>query len=395
MSLTNYNETSVIFKGFIVKKTTLNKVTNTYEVFLSLPRKQHTCPRCQQTTDKIKDYRQQQIKDINILNYQTIIVLLKRRYICSHCGKCFAEENHLIAKYQRNTLRLEQSIINECNLLQSFSQIAKRFNLSVTTIIRKFNIISYSLPKLPECISIDEFKGNADNEKFQCNLTNPITHKILDILPSRNTEKLYKYFLQFSRKERLKVNLVVMDLSSLFRSVITNVFPNAEIVADKFHVIRLVVWAMEKVRKRIQKQFHKEKRRWCKRSKYLLTTPDYKLNADEKLELNRILISSEELSTAYALKEYFYKIFQARNKAAAINQLSNWLMLAGKSQLNEFKSCITTFTRWSNEIVNVIEKKVTNAFTEGIHNKIKVLKRISFGVRNFNRFRNRILYICA
>ena len=70
-------------------------------------------------------------------------------------------------------------------------------------------------------------------------------------------------------------------------------------------------------------------------------------------------------------------------------------MLAGKSQLNEFKSCITTFTRWSNEIVNVIEKKVTNAFTEGIHNKIKVLKRISFGVRNFNRFRNRILYICA
>ncbi|MEG1915026.1 MAG: ISL3 family transposase, partial [Acidaminococcaceae bacterium] len=239
-----------------------------------------------------------------------------------------------------------------------------------------------------------EFRGNAGGEKFQCNLTNPVTHKILDILPSKNTEKLYQYFLQFPLKERLKVKLVVMDLSSLFRSVMTTLFPNAEITADKFHVIRLAVWAMENVRKKVQKQFYKERRKWCKRSKRLLTTPENKLNSDEKLELNRLLRMSKELGTAYALKEYFYKIFQTKTKEAATNQLSNWLMLAAESQLQEFRSCITTFTRWSNEIANIIDKQVTNAFTEGIHNKIKVIKRISFGVRNFNRFRNRILYLC-
>ncbi|MEG1345844.1 MAG: transposase family protein, partial [Acidaminococcaceae bacterium] len=67
-----------------------------------------------------------------------------------------------------------------------FSQIARRFGLSVTTIMRKFDIISYGLPQLPECISIDEFRGNAGGEKFQCNLTNPVTPKVLDLLAPIN-----------------------------------------------------------------------------------------------------------------------------------------------------------------------------------------------------------------
>ena len=67
--------------------------------------------------------------------------------------------------------------------------------------------------------------------------------------------------------------------------------------------------------------------------------------------------------------------------------------MAANFNIHEFKHCITTFTKWADEIANIVKYKITNAYTEGFNNKIKVLKRISFGVRNFERFRNRILYL--
>mgnify|MGYP004688862555 CR=1 FL=1 len=71
-------------------------------------------------------------------------------------------------------------------------------------------------------------------------------------------------------QERAKVKKITMDLSSLFRSVAKTIFPEAKIIADKFHVIRVVVNSLENVRKRVQKEFHATKRKWFKRSCYLL-----------------------------------------------------------------------------------------------------------------------------
>ena len=74
-------------------------------------------------------------------------------------------------------------------------------------------------------------------------------------------------------------------------------------------------------------------------------------------------------------------------------ELGKWLLLAADLSLPEFQHCITTFSNWKTEIANIIGERVSNGFIEGSNNKIKVLKRISYGVRNFNRFRNRILYL--
>lgn len=68
-------------------------------------------------------------------------------------------------------------------------------------------------------------------------------------------------------------------------------------------------------------------------------------------------------------------------------------MLAAKLAIPEFKHCIKTFTNWRTEIANIIDESVSNGFIEDSNNEIKVLKRISYGVRNFERFRNRILYL--
>ena len=108
-----------------------------------------------------------------------------------------------------------------------------------------------------------------------------------------------------------------------------------------------------------------------------------------------MLAISAELKKAYILKESFYRLFRAKTRKAATRKLKDWLYLAAESGLPEFNHCIDTFTKWKSAIVNIVETKSSNGFTEGINNKIKVLKRISFGYRNFERFRNRILYLCS
>ena len=106
-----------------------------------------------------------------------------------------------------------------------------------------------------------------------------------------------------------------------------------------------------------------------------------------------MLNSSMELEKAYVLKERFYEIFRQKTRNEAKKELRDWLLLAAQLTIPEFKHCITTFTNWRTEITNIIDESVSNGFIEGSNNKIKVLKQISYGVRNFERFRNRILYL--
>lgn len=358
-----------------------------------MPVKEHRCPHCGNSTTYIKDYRLQTVRDLVVLGKPLIVTIRKRRYICKNCNTTFTEENPYIKRYCHFPDRLYLESIKETFCLQSFSSIAKRFGVSVTSIIRWFDNLNYPHPKLPECIAIDELRGNAGGEKFQCNIADPVKHQVIDILPSRNTENLCKHFLEYPYKERAAVKKIVMDLSALFRSVAKTMFPEAKIVADKFHVIRVVINSLENVRKRIQKEFHATKRKWFKRSRYLLLKPEYKLTDEDKIELARMLNSSYDLEKAYVLKERFYEVFRKQTRTEAKKELGKWLLLAADLSLPEFQHCITTFSNCKTEIANIIGERVSNGFIEGSNNKIKVLKRISYGVQNFDRFRNRILYL--
>ena len=389
----NYTQSIPFFKGVITKYFEEDESTGSYKAFIEMPVNEHRCPHCGNSTTYIKDYRLQTVRDLVVLGKPLIVTIRKRRYVCQHCNATFTEENPYIKRYCHFPNRLYIESLTESFRLQSFTSVAKRLGVSVTSIIRWFDKLNCPHPKLPECIAIDEFRGNAGGEKFQCNVADPVKHKVIDILPSRNTEDLCKHFLEYPYKERAEVKKIVMDLSTLFRSVTKTMFPEAKIVADKFHVIRVVINSLENVRKRIQKEFHETKRKWFKRSRYLLLKPEYKLTDEDKTELARMLNSSYDLEKAYVLKERFYEVFRKQTRTEAKKELGNWLLLAADLSLSEFRHCITTFSNWKTEIANIIGERVSNGFIEGSNNKIKVLKRISYGVRNFDRFRNRILYL--
>lgn len=387
----NYTQNLPLFKGLTVKYFRENEQKEGFEAFIEMPVKEHRCPHCGRTTTYIKDYRLQTVKDLTVAGKPLIVTVRKRRYICKECNSTFTENNPYIKRYCHFPQRFYFESIKETLTLQSFTSIARKVGVSVSSIIRWFDNINYPKAELPSCIAIDEFKGNADGEKFQCNLSDPVKRKIIDILPNRDSEDLCKHFLEYTYDERAKVKKVVMDLSTLFRSVAKQLFPEAKIIADKFHVIRVVINSLENVRKRIQKEFHEAKRKWFKRSRHLLLKPEYKLTDEDKIELNRMLNSSPELEKAWILKERFYEIFRKVTRTEAKKELRDWLLLANQLSIPEFKHCITTFTNWRTEIANIIGENVSNGFIEGSNNKIKVLKRISFGVQNFKRFRNRIL----
>lgn len=387
----NYTQDLPIFKGVTVKYFRENEENGNLEAFIEMPVKEHRCPHCGHTTTYIKDYRLHTVKDLTVAGKPLIVTVRKRRYICKECNSTFTENNLYIKRYCHFPQRFYFESIKETLTLQSFTSIARKVGVSVSSIIRWFDNINYPKAELPSCIAIDEFKGNADGEKFQCNLSDPVKHKIIDILPNRDSEDLCKHFLEYTYDERAKVKKVVMDLSTLFRSVAKQLFPEAKIIADKFHVIRVVINSLENVRKRIQKEFHEAKRKWFKRSRHLLLKPEYKLTDEDKIELNRMLNSSPELEKAWILKERFYEIFRKVTRTEAKKELRDWLLLANQLSIPEFKHCITTFTNWSTEIANIVGENISNGFIEGSNNKIKVLKRISFGFQNFRRSRNRIL----
>ena len=85
-------------------------------------------------------------------------------------------------------------------------------------------------------------------------------------------------------------------------------------------------------------------------------------------------------------------IWWSKTKSEAKRALGRWLWLVDKAGLEEFKNCRLTFSRWFEAITNIIKYQVTNGFTEGINNKIKVLKRVSYGIKTFKILRNRVLF---
>lgn len=362
-------------------------------IYLELERKEQTCPCCCSHTNKIHDYRLQKINDIPILGKRAYLMLRKRRYVCPHCGKRFYEENTFLPRYYRMTNRMTLWIIEQLKHHKSFKEVAVESGVSQYSVTRRFDMLSFKNKVLPEVLSIDEFKGNTGNNKYQVILTDPINHKVIDILPKRTKAYLISYFSQYSKSERNKVKYFVCDMYKPYKEVKETYFKKAVLITDKYHWIRQAIWALENVRKRVQKKLGKEKRIYFKHSRYLLTRPYCTLTDEQKQELLVMLDISADLSTAYYLKEQIYDVLLCSDKKTARKELNFWIRDAKESGIEEFKSAITAFTNWKDSIIASCGQPITSAFTEGCNNKIKVLKRNAYGYRNFERFRKRILFM--
>ena len=387
----NFIRNLLDLKGVIVKKVRYKK--NFVKIHIELPVREQTCPCCKSRTTKIKDYRIQVIKDIPIRFKTTLLSYRKRRYECKECGKTFYEKAHFLPKRGRKTTRVTEFIVDRLKTKQSMKDIAKDADVSVTTVSRILPPLAISAKHLPEVLCIDEFKGNTGYYKYQVSLMDGKTRKPIDIIECRYKHYLHDYFNKFSLEERKKVKYLVTDLWKPYKDLANTYFPNAKVVADRFHYVRYALECVDTIRKQVQNKLPRSERKYFKHSRKLLLSKYGNLKTDkQKEELNYILINySEDLRKVYREKEELLEIIQITDSNRSIKKLNEWVVRNSDSHIAVLKSCSKTYFNWIVEIRNSLTVPYSNGPMEGYNNKIKVLKRIAFGFRNFTNFKARIL----
>lgn len=378
----------------ILKKDLYSK--NLIELWLEYPTKEHICPSCNSPTSRVHDYYTRSFNHIMVGKRTTKIYYKQRRYVCMHCGKRFAEMNSFIQKFFRHSNDVVNNVFDDLTSIKNLSQIGNDNNMSsqnVSRLMNKFMPIFHNTTSLPEAIGIDEFKGNSGGNKFQVVITNLKTHKVIDVISARSEDALYNFFRKISNPKDVK--LVAMDLSLFFKKIITDCLPNAKIIADTFHFTRLMHWALDNVRKDVQKGLPKDMRIYFKRSRSVLHKRINNLNPDEYNQLTNMLDYNENLRWAYSIVQNLFEIIDEKNPDKKVSLFREFMTYASNCDLPEFNKHIQTFFKWHKYIINSFYTNFSNGITEGLNTKIKTLKRVSFGFRNFQNFRLRILMACS
>ena len=154
-----------------------------------------------------------------------------------------------------------------------------------------------------------------------------------------------------------------MDMNRGFRNIARTFLPNAQIIIDRFHVVRCCTEAMEHARRSFQSSLPREQRRCFKRSRRLLLAHRDRLSDEDRAAVDVMLRFSDRLLQAYALKEAFYHFMDAPDRPTASRRLDFWLDACDRLDLPEFKSCRKTLVNWKPYILNAFDFRLSNGFS--------------------------------
>ena len=180
---------------------------------------------------------------------------------------------------------------------------------------------------------------------------------------------------------------VISDMYEPYLLVTQIMFPKAKYVVDRFHYTRYIMEALDKVRIRLQKEYgyNSKEYRMLKNKKNVSLLRKYSNDVNWRVYTKRYKNGHMVDILKYDLREQLLSI----NK-----ELKEWIKIVKSYNINEMIEASNTIKNWLPYIVNsFIDKRFSNGFTEGLNNKIKVVKRVAFGYKNFKFFRLRLMYI--
>lgn len=387
-------------------------------IYVKIRSKKYRCPKCNKFTSSVHDVlKPVKIKYLDIAGHSSVIYLSKRRFICHECNIKFTETTNLHEKNHTLSNKLKIKIRKDLlNKSMTIYEIARQNNVSEYTVRKELKIImkdhSGSIKILPKIISFDEFKADTSYGKYAFIVNDPIHKCTLDILPNRKKEYLNNYFTKI--RNRNSVEYVIGDMYEPYLLVTKVMFPKAKYVADRFHYERYVMKALDNIRIRLQEEYSEKTKEYklLKRRYNASLIRIYYNRVDnwysyikiyrnghmtEMLKIDllyKILNISEELKRGYELKELFLDIVHHSNYENVEKDLLAWIELCNESQISEFIEAAKTIQNWLEYIVNsFIDKRLSNGYTEGVNKKIKDIKRLGYGYKNFEFFRLRLLYI--
>lgn len=229
------------------------------------------------------------------------------------------------------------------------------------------------------CIGVDEFSYR----KRHHYLTVVVDHdrrRVVWAAEGRSGDVLAAFFAELGPARCAAIETVTMDMAAGYRRAVENCLPKAEIVYDRFHVQRLASDALDKVRRELVREIEDtEEARVIKNSRYALLKNPWNLRPVEHEKLSSIQRTNRRLYRAYLLKEALADALDYRQVGRARPALKDWIAWAFRSRLKPFVRAARTIRKHFDGILAYVRTRLTNGFTEGTNNKLRLVARRAFG----------------
>jgi transposase len=328
----------------------------------------------------------------------TRIKICVPKFRCKRCGIYFRQSLPGVLAYQRATESFRMDVATKHHMGFSKDAAAKVFRISHSKVDRCYqHIYSKQMAErknrpCPRVMGIDEHFLNR-RTGFVTTLVDLKSRRVFDLLPARSQAGLHTHLMQLKGRDRVRV--IVMDLSSTYRSVVTKYFPNATIVSDRFHVVRLINHSLMELWKSLDEQGRKNRGLAS-----LMRRHRYKLSDTQRTLMARYFTDLPALGICYhRLKELSeLMLFKEVSKSQArhlIRRLFEILADFKSTPLQPLLRLAATIESWLEPIAHMWRFSKTNSITEGLHCKMEVIQRRAYGFHSFKNYRIRVLALCG
>jgi transposase len=272
----------------------------------------------------------------------------------------------------------------------TFASLGRLVGVSADTVENIFDEAVAELDKqyvieTPSWLGMDEKKLGG---VYRCVFTDVQKHKPIELLPQRDKEAISKFILSLDRS---KIVGVVMDMYPEYRSVAENLLPNAIIVVDKFHIVRMANGCLERVRRAMNGELPGSYRKKLKHERKLLMKHGRDLDPMQKFRVDLWLLNYKDLGKAYAAKEAYTAIWGSETRELAEARYDEWVKKLEPEIRPAFQELTGATGRWREYIFNYFDHHYTNAYTESVNGVIKSIQQAGRGY-SFKASRAKLVY---
>lgn len=337
------------------------------------------------------------VRDLSCGDTRVYLDLEVRRVACRRCGKVKREKLEFLADNPFYTKRFAWFVGRRCRV-STIADVARELHLDWHTV--KELDKQYMTAQLeragtpaPKAIGIDEIsirKGHT----YRIVVSDLIRRRPIWFGGAdRSEDSMLQFYDWLGEKKAHGIRLAVMDMWKPFRNATGRRAPQAAVLFDKFHVMRHLGDALDKVRKSEYARLAGRERRFIKGQKYVLLTNRENLTQEGRKSLKLLLTANKRIHTAYLLKESFGQLWDYKREAWARRFFENWKASLKWQRLKPYEKFAEMIERHWDGIAAYCrpENKVSLGFVEGLNNKIRVIQRRAYGLRDEEYLRLKIL----
>lgn len=357
------------------------------------------CAHCQSKAVRKKDSYIRRVHHELIGHRRSILQFKAYKLYCNSCKRYGNQQFPGINKFQRATWRLQSAVFHEHTRGVSQKDLASQFKQGKATIERwyhkQYQEQSRELMNMPcpVVLGIDEHSFSRKRQGFATTFCDLRKHKVFDVVKGRSEQELASYLSSLIGRDRVKV--VCIDLSSTYRSLVKKYFPNAMIVADRFHVIRLINHLNLKTYQQIDPNT-----KYQRGILNTLKTKPINLSASGLAKRDAYLEQQPAIAALYDFKQNLHQLLSKKHCTAKackkiLPDFLDMIKQLKQSCFQHLRTLGNTLYKWREEVARMFRFTKNNGITEGFHRKMKLIQRRAYGFRNFENYRIRVRVLCS